>query len=279
MRPKRSSTTPEPASGRRLRKDTTSYGRRRRWRRWWWRERTMPPREPNDAAPPPPPPQVVQLSARDPPGTRCEVDLFRMRDTTQQNFFLELHDVVSCWLNGTRSGRNYRQQYAFRCGTYPARGNSRCPTQSYRCPGISRHWDCNNEVCSRARGGTTRGCSTDSHSWSRCACSGCFLSGSPWAKWPPSSPSSTAWALPQPISALLLCLCDTAGLCKHVWKYNLEFLYPRRFAMVGMPTISLEPNVPLFQGLTKVVKEVAPRMIIRVLEERKQKWAESGLIR
>jgi len=49
--------------------------------------------------------------------------------------------------------------------------------------------------------------------------------------------------------------------------------------MVGMPTISLEPNVPLFQGLTKVVKEVAPRMIIRVLEERKQKWAESGLIR
>ena len=38
------------------------------------------------------------------------------------------------------------------------------------------------------------------------------------------------------------------------------------------------PNVPLFRGLAEVIKEVASRMIIHVLEDRKQKCVESGLI-
>jgi len=39
-----------------------------------------------------------------------------MCDTTQQNFFFGLQDVVSCWRSGTNSGRHYRQQYAYHCG-------------------------------------------------------------------------------------------------------------------------------------------------------------------
>jgi len=41
---------------------------------------------------------------------------FCMHDTTQQNFFLGLQDVVSCWLSRTNSGRPYHQQYTYHCG-------------------------------------------------------------------------------------------------------------------------------------------------------------------
>jgi hypothetical protein len=39
---------------------------------------------------------------------------FRVRDTTQQNFFQGLADVVNTWLSETRSGENYRVQYGNR---------------------------------------------------------------------------------------------------------------------------------------------------------------------
>jgi len=65
---------------------------------------------------------------------------------------------------------------------------------------------------------------------------------------------------------------------KHVLKYNLEFV-PEDIRDSWDPTQPFgSPDVPLFRGLAEVIKEVAPRIIIHVLEDRKQKWAESRLI-
>jgi len=58
---------------------------------------------------------------------------------------------------------------------------------------------------------------------------------------------------------------------KHFWKYNLEFV-PEDIRDSWDPTYPLgTPDVRLFRGLAKIIKEVAPRMIIHVLDDRKQK--------
>jgi len=65
---------------------------------------------------------------------------------------------------------------------------------------------------------------------------------------------------------------------KQVWKYNLEFVPDDVWDSWDPNHPFGGPDLPLFRGLAEVIKEVAPRMIIHVLEDRKQKWAESGLI-
>ena len=65
---------------------------------------------------------------------------------------------------------------------------------------------------------------------------------------------------------------------KHVSKYNLEFV-PEDVRDSLDPTHPFGSlDVSLFRDLAEVIKVVAPRMIIHVLEDRKQKWAESELI-
>ncbi|KAF8439667.1 hypothetical protein BGX38DRAFT_867829 [Terfezia claveryi] len=64
---------------------------------------------------------------------------------------------------------------------------------------------------------------------------------------------------------------------QHVWRYNLKFVDQDLLASWDRMHVQGNPPVPLFSGLTAVVKALASKMLIHVLENRRQQWAVSGL--
>ncbi|KAF8451391.1 hypothetical protein BGX38DRAFT_1183101 [Terfezia claveryi] len=64
---------------------------------------------------------------------------------------------------------------------------------------------------------------------------------------------------------------------RHVWRYNLQFVHEDLLESWDRDNVEGNPPVPLFAGLTMVVKKLAPKMLIHVLENRRQQWATSGL--
>ncbi|KAF8434019.1 hypothetical protein BGX38DRAFT_1221143 [Terfezia claveryi] len=64
---------------------------------------------------------------------------------------------------------------------------------------------------------------------------------------------------------------------RHVWRYNLQFMHEDLLESWDWDNVEGNPPVPLFAGLTMVVKKLAPKMLIHILENRRQQWATSGL--
>ncbi|KAF8441825.1 hypothetical protein BGX38DRAFT_1203680 [Terfezia claveryi] len=61
------------------------------------------------------------------------------------------------------------------------------------------------------------------------------------------------------------------------FRYNLQFVHEDILESWDQDNMEGNPPVPLFAGLTMVVKKLAPKMLIYVLENCRQQWATSGL--
>jgi hypothetical protein len=205
----------------------------------------------------------------------------RVRDNTQQNFFLGLADVVTSWLDATNSGQLFRQQYTTR-----RRRHDRALAQAVANNTARPTLEINIAKTRFPRGPGRVPNAEDQERG--------IVDHGPN---PPPAPADNqdnnqdnnreGTASPQNdrprlyLNRFLPFFNDyvTRPKCvKHCWKYNLEFVDEEIRNKWDVDHKYGDPEVPLFEGLTRVVEDIAPIMLIHVLQQRRQRWAESGLI-
>jgi len=65
--------------------------------------------------------------------------------------------------------------------------------------------------------------------------------------------------------------CVQRPVCvKHAWRYNLEFVDESLRETWNAANPTGNPPVPLFEGLTEVVADLAPAMLMHVLQQQRQ---------
>lgn len=201
-----------------------------------------------------------------------------IRDNTQQNFFLGLASVVTSWLDATRSGKLYRQQYSARRERYDeavaqaAANNTRDPpefdldiatSRFPRGPGrVPNDDDQDDGILDPNLPATPPPFPAEENEGAN----------------PPPSPPHRQRLYLNRFLPFFSSYVKRPKCVKHCWKYNLEFVNEELRRKWDVDNPYGDPAVPLFEGLTKVVEELAPTMLIHVLEHRRQRWAESGLI-
>jgi hypothetical protein len=202
-------------------------------------------------------------------GPEAKRIFFRVRDNTMSSFMTGLREVINLWLY-TYSGVRYQDQYMHRRQTQRAQvaaalgalgalsaGNlaPNLPpicikkTKFPRGPGIvpdrpARSANANNNAAN----------------------------DNPVDQTPVDQTPVNNRFLP-----FFLAFVTRPKCVRHVWRYNLQFVSDDILGTWNKDHVEGDPAVPLFQGLTTVVCKMAPKMLIHVLENRRQQWAVSGL--
>jgi len=197
--------------------------------------------------------QLVLHQARD-----TKWIFFRIRDSTQQNFLQGLADIINVWLSDTISGQYYRLQYSNRRRIYDqavaqAMHRHELPP---RTPNISIATTRFHRGPSRVPNRMHQALGIPDPTYNNAAA---------------PAPGADEEENERPLLFLNRYLpffnaFVRRPVCvKHAWRYNLEFVDEslRKTWNAANPTGN--PPVPLFEGLTKVVADLAPAMLTHVL--------------
>ena len=171
---------------------------------------------------------------------------------------LGLAEVVTLWLDGTESGANYRAQYIRRrrrqaTARQDARTNNNyiAPEDPPICIATTRFPRDSGKIPNPAQ-------------------------QRPGVAGPPGGPADVLLHLNRYLP-FFLAFVRRPRYVKHIWRYNLQFVSEALRDMWNSQAEDGHPPVPLFAALRHVVEVIAPKMLIHVLENRRQQWQVSLL--